>query len=139
VKHETLPKTERLCSRKQLTALMDKGTVLFHFPFKVFFSITPFVTGAPCCQMAVTVPKRNFKKAVTRNLLKRRMREAFRKNKTIFYETLHAQNKAVFIFFHYVSPKILTYADIESNLQKSLEKLAQTVVAGSSVSVDTVG
>lgn len=118
---------------------MNKGTVLFHFPFKVSFSFIPVTAGVPCCQMAVNVPKRNFKKAVTRNLLKRRTREAFRKNKAPFYKTLAGKNKAIIIFFHYVSPEILLYADIESPIRNIFEALAEAAVKGTGVSVDTRG
>jgi ribonuclease P protein component len=122
---QTLPKTERLCSQKQIAALMNEQRVLFHFPFKVFFSLTPAIAGQPCCRMAVNVPKRNFKKAVTRNLLKRRTREAFRKNKTTLYDTLQQKNKTFTLFFHYVSTDILTYDVIEPSLQEIFAKLAK--------------
>ncbi|MDR0693861.1 MAG: ribonuclease P protein component [Prevotellaceae bacterium] len=139
MKPASLPKSERLCSRKQITALMHKGTVLFHFPFRISFSFIPAAAGTPCCQMAVNVPKRNFKKAVTRNLLKRRTREAFRKNKTELYETLAGKNKAMVVFFHYVSPEILLYADIELHIRNIFGVLAEAAVKGSGIPVDTRG
>ncbi|MDR3351132.1 MAG: ribonuclease P protein component [Prevotellaceae bacterium] len=139
MKSASLPKAERLRSQKQIAALMCKGTALFHFPFKVSFSFFPAVAGVPCCRVAVNVPKRNFKKAVTRNLLKRRMREAFRINKQELYETLAGKNKAMIVFFHYVSPEILQYADIESHLRNILETLAGAAVKGDSIPVDTRG
>jgi ribonuclease P protein component len=135
LKTETLPKSERLCSRKQIAALMEKGTVFFHFPFKVSWIVLPAAAGAPCCQVMVNAPKRNFKKAVTRNLLKRRTREAFRKNKTELYETLSAQNKTLAVFFHYVSPEISGYADIETSIRKILAALAEAVINGTGVPV----
>lgn len=118
---------------------MNNGTVFFRFPFKVSFSFIPAAAGAPCCQMAVNVPKRNFKKAVTRNLLKRRIREAFRKNKAGLYETLSGKNKAVLVFFHYVSPEILLYAGIETHIRNIVEALAEAAVKGTGVPVDTCG
>jgi len=124
---QTLPKSERLCSRKQIAALLDKGTVLFHFPFKIFFAIAPASDETSCCQILVNAPKRSFKRAVARNLLKRRMREAFRKNKTNLYDTLQSQNKTIVLFFHYVSPDILTYEQLESAIQKALAKLVEIV------------
>ncbi|MDR3132583.1 MAG: ribonuclease P protein component [Prevotellaceae bacterium] len=139
MKPAALPKSERLCSQKQIAALVNKGSAFFHFPFKVFFSVLPATPGAPCCQMAVNVPKRNFKKAVTRNLLKRRIREAFRRNKAGLYETLVGKNKTMAIFFHYVSPEILLYADIESHLRNINEALAGAAAEGAGVSVDTSG
>ncbi len=125
---QTLPKAERLCARKQIAALMNEGTTLFHFPFKVFYAIKPAAGNhAPCCQMAVSVPKRNFKRAVKRNLLKRRTRESFRKNKAAFYGLLQHQHKTIVLFFHYVSPEILSYADIETSITCLFEQLGQAV------------
>lgn len=118
---------------------MNKGTVFFHFPFKVSFSLIPAEAGLPCCQVAVNVPKRNFKKAVTRNLLKRRIREAFRKNKAELYAALSGKNKMLIVFFHYVSPEILSYADIESNLRQAFVALAEAAVKGAGVSAHPNG
>jgi len=134
-----LPKAERLCSRKQIAGLMEEGLVLFHFPFKIFFALQPAADGEPCCRIAVNVPKRSFKRAVKRNLLKRRMREAFRLNKLDFYALLRRQKKQVIIFFHYVSPEVLPYGHIELNMQKALDKLAKVVETHIDVSVDTTG
>jgi ribonuclease P protein component len=121
----TFAKSERLCSRKQIAHLMASGEVLFHYPFKIVFSLTPPAgAGAPCCRTAVNVPKRNFKRAVVRNLLKRRTKEAFRKNKTEWYATLLRNRREALLFFHYVSPEILTYDYIETRLREALAQLA---------------
>lgn len=122
---QKLPKAERLRAQKQIVALMEKGSICFHFPFKVFFALVPADAGRPNSQMAVTVPKRNFKRAVKRNLLKRRTREAFRKNKAPLIEALQAQNKTITVFFHYIAPEILPYDHIETSLRKILAELAE--------------
>ncbi len=134
-----LPKAERLCSRKQIAGLMEKGSVLFHFPFKIFFILQSAIPKETYCQIAVNVPKRNFKRAVKRNLLKRRIREAFRQNKSGFYTTLQQKNKQVVIFFHYVSPEILSYEHIETNMQNALAKLASLVEGSTDIPAGTVG
>ncbi|MDR0728777.1 MAG: ribonuclease P protein component [Prevotellaceae bacterium] len=121
------PKSERLCSQKQIAALFTAGDTLFHFPFKIFFSIAAAEDGKPCCQMAVNVPKRRFKRAVKRNLLKRRIREAFRRNKQIVYQPLEQQRRTASLFFHYVSPEILDYVPLETSLCEALAKLADVV------------
>ena len=46
-------------------------------------------------QIAFSVSKRGFRLAVTRNLIKRRMREAYRKNKYLLYEFLASENKQI--------------------------------------------
>ncbi len=67
-------------------------------------------------QSAVAVSKRKFKRAVHRNLLKRRIREAFRLNKVLLYEQLEARNAQLALLIVYNHNKILKYSDIEKSL-----------------------
>ena len=60
------------------------------------------------CRFAVSVPKKSFKRAVKRNLLKRRIREAIRLNRQSLPEGFCAD----FLFFYRVG-EVLEYADIE--------------------------
>jgi ribonuclease P protein component len=77
--------------------------------------------------MAVNIPKHRFKRAVKRNLLKRRIREAFRRNKQIIYQPLEQQRRTACLFLHYISPETLDYASLETNLREALSKLADAV------------
>ena len=60
-------------NERRILALLKSGQVLFHYPLKVHFE-------AGAGDFGVSVPKRLFKRAVKRNLLKRRVREAWRLN-----------------------------------------------------------
>jgi ribonuclease P protein component len=72
---------------------------------------------------AVTVSKKNFKSAVQRNLLKRRMREAYRKNKQPLINVLHEKNKKVDLMFLHVSKELSDYKKIENGMISVMEKL----------------
>ena len=72
----TLGSEKRLKSRKKIERLFESGNRLQKFPLKAVYVVEP--TESPGFQIAVSVPKKLFKRAVDRNLLKRRMREAFR-------------------------------------------------------------
>lgn len=76
-------------------------------------------------QAMFVAPKRNFKKSPDRNTLKRRMREAYRLNKHLFYEALNAQNKKIVLAFIYIGKKEEEYAVIENAVMKSLKKIAE--------------
>lgn len=76
----TLSAEERLKSRKVLDALMVSGKVLRSDPFLIHYLAVPYLESSPA-QIAFSVPKRRMKLAVDRNRMKRRMREAYRKNK----------------------------------------------------------
>lgn len=58
---------------------MQGGKSFHMFPLRAVYRFADTAGSQPVC-MAVSVPKRLFKSAVDRNLLKRRIREAYRLN-----------------------------------------------------------
>lgn len=79
--------------------------------------------------MAVSVPKRLFKKAVDRNLLKRRIREAYRLNKTELQELVLRKDLKLILVIQYKHRDIKGYHSIEEALLIGLKKLAQKLDA----------
>lgn len=79
---QTLPKTERLHSRKAITVLFGGGQsrAMSSFPLRMVY--VPSQAGEPC-QILVSVPKRCLHRANKRNRVKRQVREAYRKHKGI--------------------------------------------------------
>src|SRR5680860_1391084 len=80
-------KEERLCSKKIIDKLFSEGDSFLSFPLKVVFMQTSLSVKYPV-QAAFTVGKRNFKSAVQRNLIKRKIRETYRLNKFQLYHCL---------------------------------------------------
>ena len=117
-------KSERLCSRKLIDRLFAEGNSVFAFPLK-FIYLESGLTTAPPAQAGFAVSKKNFKRAVQRNLIKRRMREAYRLHKPGFYEAL--KEKHVAVFFVYIAKEIVDYAVIESAIIKGLKKLVREI------------
>ena len=72
---QTLPKRERLSGKTAISTLMKKGRWGGAGCLK-YCILSP--GGAEFNRLIVSVSKRSFKRAVKRNLLKRRMREAYR-------------------------------------------------------------
>jgi ribonuclease P protein component len=119
---ETLFKGERLCSKKLITALFETGNV-FHTPlFKVVWALTSLPSPFPA-QVVFSVPKRGFKHAVTRNLIKRRLREAYRKNKNDLCEYLKSENKQVAFAVIVRGNSIPDYSASEASVKEMLNKL----------------
>ncbi len=77
-------KEERLCSKKIIDKLFSEGESFLVFPLKFVFLKTSLPSKFPV-QTGFSVGKRTFKKAVQRNLIKRKMRETYRLNKHNFY------------------------------------------------------
>jgi len=84
---ETFDKSERLCSTKVIASLFESGNIFYSSLFKVVWGRSPVTLPGPA-QVAFSVSKKGFPLAVTRNLIKRRIREAYRKNKKTLYEHL---------------------------------------------------
>jgi len=98
----TLGKNERLKSRKKIDEVFAKGKSKHFYPIRTVYLRDTEETAFPI-QFTVSVPKRMYKTAVDRNLLKRRIREAYRKNN--------------------LSQEILEYSTIEKSVSKHLEYL----------------
>src|SRR5574344_1502412 len=75
-------KAERLCSKKEITALFNEGKSFAISHIRVVYRFLPKQEESPNA-ILVSVPKKYFKHAVDRNLLKRRIREAYRLNKEL--------------------------------------------------------
>lgn len=98
-------------NERRILSLLKTGEVIFRYPLKVHFQAGEGDFG-------VSVPKRNFKRAVRRNLLKRRVREAWRLNR----ERLGGKTYDVFIY--YVGKQAEEYGRIEKSLVQVLDDLA---------------
>ena len=78
--------------------------------------------------MAVSVPKRSFKLAVTRNIIKRRIREAYRKKKHILYSLLESENIQVTFIIIYRHGTVAEYNVIEKSIGELIEKLCDNIL-----------
>ncbi|MBW8326283.1 MAG: ribonuclease P protein component [Prolixibacteraceae bacterium] len=117
----TLKKEERLCSQKIIGEMFTSGESFLSYPIKVVFQKTE-LPGSFAVQAAFTVSKRNFKRAVKRNLLKRRMREAYRLNKPDFYSEIAEKELQIAIMFVYIGKDIIEYPVIEKAMISALKK-----------------
>lgn len=120
----TFTKEERLRSRLLIGELFSDGSSFFLYPFAVHYREIPAGSLPQPAQVAFAVSKKRFKRAVDRNLLKRRMREIYRLNKVKFYDQLNACNKQVVFLVSYSAKDILPYAQLEEKLLPALDRLA---------------
>ena len=85
----TFRKSERLCGEKRISALFASGRSGFVYPFRYVFSVAD--SPDPGVSVLISVSKKYHKRAVKRNLLKRRTREAFRTRKHALLERTAAR------------------------------------------------
>ena len=124
-KPNALPKCERLCSLRALRRLFEEGRSGFVYPFRYTYFTEE--STSPSVEVLFSVPKRNHKRANKRNLLKRRMREAYRLNNAELKSEVHSRGKALDIAFVYSSKEILPSNTIAHAVTKILAEVAQRV------------
>ncbi len=125
-----LKKEERLSGRKQMEKLFREGKSFYLSPFRVMMYAEREADKRPVVRMAVSVPRKIFRRAVKRNLIKRRVREAYRLHKQLLSEQLADKRIFLDIIFIYTSPEILSFREIEEKLVLSLRKILEEYEKG---------
>lgn len=114
---QSFPKIQRLTSKKLIDQLFEQGKAVNLSPIRVIKFPNPVQENTET-QVLFTVPSRNFKRAVDRNLLKRRMREAYRLNKSLVPPELKW-----LLAYIYIAKEILPYKTIEQKMVEALKRL----------------
>jgi len=110
---------ERLKSKKEITLLFDEGKSIAKYPIRLIYIKTTLPKETQI-QTAVSVSKRNFKKAVDRNRIKRLLRESYRKNKSLILN--NTAHQYIFMFL-YTGKEIPDSRVIETKMKEILQKL----------------
>lgn len=118
-------KAERLSSKLLIEKLFENGRSFKLHPFRVTWLEHTLNTNLPV-QIAFSVPKKNFKRAVDRNKLKRRSREAYRKSKQRLYEKLKEQKRSILVMLVYIANEMSDYAIIENKINAVINRLIDT-------------
>jgi ribonuclease P protein component len=109
----TLPKAERLSGKTRIGALLTDGHSGTAGCLRYRYLAD---NGLAFSRILISVPKRHFKRAVKRNLLKRRIREAYRLQK----ERL---GPGVDILFVYLPREVVPYAALYADMTAVLDQV----------------
>src|ERR1700761_4478123 len=120
----TFKKEERLCNKKLIDGLFHSGSSFLCYPFKVSWLVVE-QPGTYPAQIVFSVSKKRFKRAVDRNLIKRRMREAYRLNKQEhLYNALLSKEKNIVLSLGYVAKDIVDFDLANKKMLKLLIQLS---------------
>ncbi len=122
------PRENRLRGRSVFAALFTNGKTFNQYPFRITWKMP--VSTEPqgeALQAAFVVPKRNFKKAVHRNLLRRRMKEAFRLQQDELRQTLAETGLKLRFVCIYSAKEESPYSEIEKKIIVTLQRLVHEV------------
>ena len=112
---------ERLGSKKSISKLFKSGKSVVAYPIRIIYLQSEHL--AYPAAVVISVPKRLFRRAVDRNLLKRRIREAYRLNKPEFYSKLRSADVSITLVIQYQQKEIKDFSMIQSGLKKGLDKV----------------
>ena len=116
----TLPKKERLKSRTLIGKLFT-GTNKSYSAYPVRIVFMPVTDDSlPTASVMFSVSTKRFKRAVKRNLVKRQMREAYRKNKNILVDALEAKGKKAVAAFLWLDKEIHETSEVEEKIRRLL-------------------
>ena len=114
-------KSERLSSKEEIKKLFEEGKVVVASSFLLLWKEN--TDKHLITQTLISVPKRNIGLATKRNLIKRRMNEAFRLNKEKLYAKLEERNKQINLAIIYQKKEMQTYKIIEQKINLLLNRL----------------
>lgn len=123
---ETFKKGERLTGKDAIATLFRDGARMRAEPFKVAWLLSESPDLEPV-RVLIIVPKSLFPRAVDRNLIRRRIREAYRKNKGDLPETMTSLNRTLYLAISYQERQILDFKEITGKIIVLLHRLHERI------------
>jgi ribonuclease P protein component len=121
-----LDKKQKLKSRKLIAEVFHLGKSFSVFPVRVTY-LLKFSRENAGVQVGVSASKKNFKRAVDRNRLKRLLREAYRLEKNQLLEQVKLAGIQCAVFFNYSGKEMATFSEISEAMKKALGQMQKRI------------
>ena len=128
VKKFGFSKEERLCHQKQIEELFSSGKSFSVYPFRFVWKLAKTGDKFPV-KLMISVSKKGLRRAVKRNLVKRRIREAYRINKHMLYEFLEENDIQINLAVLYHQKEIVSFNQVDEKVRKGLEILKKNILS----------
>lgn len=121
-KSQKFTKSDRLKSLKEIGRLFESGESFLVYPLRIVFQSTQKETPEGI-KATFSVSKKIFKKAVVRNLIRRQLRESYRK--TVHLTDGNWHERSVNCMFIYIAKELLPYATTARAMESAVKKLGK--------------
>ena len=102
-----------------------EGQSFGHYPLRIVWLLLDEPLSKAPAQFALSVPKKNFRRAVHRNRVRRLVREAYRLNKPRLYRALEGEERQLALMVLYTGKEELSFAEIERAMRGMLGRLVK--------------
>ena len=119
------PKEEHLTSKTIIDKLYKEGTSIVSFPLRAVFVPVEPEDKQPAAAILINVAKKRFRHAVDRNLIKRRIREAYRINKPLFVDELRAMDRNMAVAILYIDNRHSSTEFLKRKMAKLLSAIIE--------------
>jgi len=125
VNRNTFRKPEKICNQKQIDRLFKEGKSFYSGLFRLLF-VESELSEQPPVQLLIAVPKKNLRHAVSRNRMKRLIREAYRLNKHALIEAHNKSGKHCDIAIIFTGKSCISQSHTLVAINVLLNRLKQT-------------
>ncbi len=118
------PKNQKLCNEKAIERLFENGKSLAEKPFRIIYNIDNNSEDI-FLKFLIVIPKKRVRLASDRNVIKRRVKEAYRLQKSELEKYLKSNNQQLNLAIIYQKHEILDYKLIEEKIKLLLSRLKE--------------
>jgi ribonuclease P protein component len=109
----------------------------FLYPFRYSYLVIHNGDKSSPAELLIAVSRKRLPKAVDRNLMRRRIREAYRVNKHLLYSPLDAQQLHLALIITYIGRGTESWEMIEKKLVLLLQEIPKRLVMTENINTNT--